>query len=143
MTNKGVELTLSVEPISNRHIRWDILGSSSKNTNKVLRIFQGITTFSIPGSAFIGSLPSIKVGQPYGVIIGGLIPRDSTTGAPLINAGTGVYATTIANQVLSNPNPNYIIGVTNTFKYKTLSLGFTFNFIKGGHAFSLTAASSK
>ena len=143
MTNKGIELTLSVEPISSRNLRWDITGNFTKNTNKVVSIFPGITSFSIPGSAFIGSLPSIKVGQPYGVIIGGLIPRDSTTGARLINAGTGVYATTIANQVLSNPNPNYIIGVTNTFKYKTLSLGFTFNFIKGGQVLSFTAASYK
>jgi TonB-linked SusC/RagA family outer membrane protein len=143
MTNKGIELTLSVEPISTHNIRWDIVGNFSRNVNKVVSIFPGINTFSIPGSAFIGSLPSIKVGQPYGVIIGGLIPRDSATGARLINAGTGVYATTIANQVLSNPNPDYVLGISNTFHYKTFSLGFTFNFIKGGQVLSFTAASYK
>lgn len=143
MTNKGVEITLSVEPVATRNIRWDVIGNFTKNVNKVVSIYPGITTFSIPGSAFIGSIPSIKVGQPYGVIIGGLIPRDSTTGARLINPATGVYATTIANQVLANPNPDYQIGVTNTFHYKTLSLGFTFNFIKGGQILSFTAASYK
>jgi TonB-linked SusC/RagA family outer membrane protein len=143
MTNKGIELTLSVEPISTRNLRWDIVGNFSRNVNKVVSIFPGITSFSVPGSAFIGSIPSIKVGQPYGVIIGGLIPRDSTTGARLINSGTGVYATTIANQILANPNPDYILGVSNTFRYKTLSLGFTFNFIKGGQVLSFTAASYK
>jgi TonB-linked SusC/RagA family outer membrane protein len=143
MTNKGIELTLSIEPISTKNVRWDIIGNFTKNTNKVVSIFPGITSFSIPGSAFIGSIPSIKVGQPYGVIVGGLIPRDSTTGARLINPGTGVYATTIANQILANPNPNYILGITNTVKYKTLSLGFTFNFIKGGQLLSFTAASYK
>jgi TonB-linked SusC/RagA family outer membrane protein len=143
MTNKGIELTLSVEPISTRNVRWDIVGNFSKNTNKVQSIFPGITTFSIPGSAFIGSVPSIKVGQPYGVIIGGLIPRDTATGARLINPGTGVYATTIANQILANPNPNYILGISNTVRWKTLSLGFTFNFIKGGQVLSFTAASYK
>lgn len=143
MTNKGVELTLSVEPISTRNIRWDIVGNFTKNVNKVISIYPGITSFSVPGSAFIGSIPTIKVGQPYGVIVGGLIPRDSTTGARLINSGTGVYATTIANQILANPNPDYILGVSNTFHYKTLSLGFTFNFIKGGQILSFTAASYK
>ncbi|HXB95629.1 MAG TPA: SusC/RagA family TonB-linked outer membrane protein [Puia sp.] len=143
MTNKGIELTLSVEPIATKNVRWDIVGNFTRNINKVVSIFSGITSFSIPGSAFIGSVPSIKVGQPYGVIIGGLIPRDSTTGARLINSGTGVYATTIANQILANPNPDYILGVSNTFHYKTLSLGFTFNFIKGGQVLSFTAASYK
>jgi TonB-linked SusC/RagA family outer membrane protein len=143
MTNKGIEVTLSVEPIATHNFKWDIIGNFSRNVNKVVSIFPGITSFSIPGSAFIGSIPSIKVGQPYGVIIGGLIPRDSATGARLINSGTGVYATTLANQILANPNPDYILGVTNTLRYKTLSLGFTFNFIKGGQILSFTAASYK
>jgi TonB-linked SusC/RagA family outer membrane protein len=143
MTNKGIELTLSIEPVSTHNFRWDIIGNFTRNVNKVVSIFPGITTFSIPGSAFIGSIPSIRVGQPYGVIVGGLIPRDTATGARLINSGTGLYATTIANQVLSNPNPDYILGVSNTFRYKTFSLGFTFNFIKGGQVLSFTAASYK
>jgi outer membrane receptor protein involved in Fe transport len=143
MTNKGIELTLSVEPLATPNFRWDIVGNFTRNVNKVVSIYPGITSFSIPGSAFIGSIPSIKVGHPYGVIIGGLIPRDTATGARIINAGTGVYATTIANQILSNPNPDYILGLSNTFRYKTLSLGFTFNFIKGGQVLSFTAASYK
>ena len=143
MTNKGVELTLSIEPVSTHNFRWDLIGNFTKNVNKVVSIFPGITSFSIPGNAFIGSIPSIKVGQPYGVIVGGLIPRDTATGARIINGGTGVYATTIANQILSNPNPDYILGLSNTFHYKTFSLGFTFNFIKGGQLLSFTAASYK
>jgi TonB-linked SusC/RagA family outer membrane protein len=143
MTNKGVELTVTVTPVLTHDFKWDLTYNFTKIVNKVVSIFPGITSFSIPGSAFIGSIPSIKVGQPYGVIIGGLIPRDSATGARLINSGTGVYATTIANQVLSNPNPEYSMGITNTFRYKSLSLGFTFNFIKGGQVLSFTAASYK
>lgn len=143
MTNKGVELLVTVTPIVTNSFKWDISANFTKIVNKVTSIAPGITSFSIPGNAFIGSIPSIKVGQPYGVIIGGLIPRDSATGARLINPGTGVYATTIANQVLSNPNPDYNFGITNTFKYKSLSLGFTFDFTKGGQILSFTAASYK
>jgi len=143
MTNKGIELLVTVTPIATNSFKWDVSGNFTKIVNKVTSIAPGITSFSIPGSAFIGSIPSIKVGQPYGVIIGGLIPRDSATGARLINPGTGVYATTIANQVLSNPNPDYTLGVTNTFKYKNLALGFTFDFTKGGQILSFTAATYK
>jgi len=143
MTNKGVELLVTVNAVQTKNFRWDVTGNFTKIVNKVTDIATGITSFSIPGSAFTGSIPSIKVGQPYGVIIGGLIPRDSATGARLINPGTGLYATTIANQVLSNPNPEYSMGVTNNFKYKSLTLGFTFDFTKGGQILSFTAASYK
>jgi len=143
MTNKGVELLVTVTPIASPSFKWDISANFTKIVNRVTSIAPGITSFSIPGSAFIGSIPSIKVGQPYGVIIGGLIPRDSATGARLINPNTGVYATTIANQVLSNPNPDYTAGITNTFRYKSFSLGFTFDFVKGGQILSFTAASYK
>ncbi len=143
MTNKGVELLITVTPILTNNFKWDVSGNFTKIVNKVTSIAPGITSFGIPGSAFIGSIPSIRVGQPYGVIVGGLIPRDSASGARLINPGTGVYATTTANQVLSNPNPDYTFGVTNTFKYKSLSLGFTFDFTKGGQILSFTAASYK
>jgi TonB-linked SusC/RagA family outer membrane protein len=143
MTNKGIELMITVTPISSNGFKWDVTGNFTKIVNKVVSISPGVTTLSIPGSAFIGSIPSIRVGQPYGVIIGGLIPRDSATGARLINPSTGVYATTVANQVLSNPNPEYSIGVTNTFKYHGLTLGFTVDFTKGGQILSFTAASYK
>jgi TonB-linked SusC/RagA family outer membrane protein len=143
MTNKGVELMVTVTPISTGKFKWDVTGNFTKIVNKVVSISPGITSLSIPGSAFIGSIPSIRLGQPYGVIVGNLIPRDSATGARLINPGTGVYATGIANQVLSNPNPEYSLGVTNTFKYKGITLGFNFDFTKGGQLLSFTAATYK
>ena len=143
MTNKGVELLVTITPILSRDFKWDLTGNFTKIVNKVVSIAPGVDNFSIPGNAFTGSIPSIKVGQPYGVIIGGVIPRDSATGQRLINPGTGLYATTTPNQVLSNPNPEYSLGVTNMLKYKGLSLGFTFDFTKGGQILSFTAATYK
>lgn len=143
LTNKGVELLVTVTPIATNSFKWDISANFTKIVNKVVSIAPGITTFSIPGSAFIGSIPSIKVGQPYGVIIGNVYPKDSATGLRTINPGTGVYSTPLANQVLSNPNPDYTMGITNTFRYKNFNLGFTFDFTKGGQILSFTAASYK
>ncbi|HEY6901371.1 MAG TPA: TonB-dependent receptor, partial [Puia sp.] len=143
MTNKGVELTISITPVQTNRFKWDVSGNFTKVVNKVVSLTDGITTLSISGSAFTGSIPSIRVGQPYGVIIGNKIPIDSATGARLINAGTGVFATGIANQVLSNPNPLYSLNVTNTFRYHGFTLGFTFDFTKGGQILSFTAATYK
>ena len=142
MTNKGVEALVTVSAISNRNFRWDVSGNFTRIRNKVVNIYPGITSFAIPGSAFTGSIPTIQEGQPYGVIIGGLIPR-SPDGQRIINAGTGVYQSTIANQVLANPNADYQLGFTNNLKVKSFSLSFTFDFIKGGQILSFTAAAYK
>lgn len=139
LTNKGWEALVNISAISTRDFKWDISANYSKVVNKVVSIAPGIDNFAVPGSAFIGSIPSIKVGYPYGVILGGVIPR-SPDGQRLINPATGAYQPTIANQVLSNPNPDYSLGVTNNLRYKGLSLGFTFDFTKGGQILSFTSA---
>lgn len=143
MTNKGVEILLNIGLVKSRNFNWDISGNYTKNVNKVVSIAPGVDNFGIPGSAFIGSIPSIKVGYPYGVIIGGVIPTSPINGQRLINPATGVYQPTIAGQVLSDPNADYKIGVTNNLRFKNFNLGFTFDFTKGGQILSFTAATYK
>ncbi|MBS1509741.1 MAG: SusC/RagA family TonB-linked outer membrane protein [Bacteroidetes bacterium] len=138
MTNKGVELTLNLAPVSTRDFKWDISYNYTRIRNKVISISPGITSFSITGNAFTGSIPSIKVGEPYGVILGGVIPR-SPNGQRIINPATGVYQPTVAGQVLANPNPDYSMGITNNFTYKRINLNFTFDFTKGGQVLSFTS----
>ena len=142
LTNKGVELLVNVNLVNSRNFQWDASGNFTKNVNKVVSIAPGVDNFRIPGSAFIGSFPSIKVGYPYGVVLGGVIPT-SPDGQRLINPATGVFQPTVANQVLSDPNAEYKIGFTNTLKYKSLTLGVTFDFTKGGQILSFTAATYK
>jgi TonB-linked SusC/RagA family outer membrane protein len=142
MTNKGFEALVTVTPVSTRNIRWEVSGNFTKNKNKVVYIFPGVTSFLVPGNYFGGAAPTIKEGSPYGVIVGGLIPR-APDGQRIVAANTGVYQTTILNQVLADPNPEYQMGFTSNLKVKSFSLSFTFDFIKGGQVLSFTAASYK
>jgi hypothetical protein len=139
MTNKGLEALLNVTAVTTTDFRWDVSLNFTKIVNKVTSIAPGVQSFSIPGSAFIGSIPSIKVGYPYGVILGGVIPR-SPDGQRIINPATGTYQPVIANQVLSDPNPDWSGGMTNNLKYKSISLGFTFDYTKGGQILSFSSA---
>jgi TonB-linked SusC/RagA family outer membrane protein len=139
MTNKGIEALLNVSIFSKRNFRWDVSANYTRIRNKVVSIAPGVDNFGIPGSAFTGSIPSIKVGSPYGVILGGVIPK-SPDGQPTINPATGLFQPTIANQVLADPNPDYKIGFTNNLRYKGLTLNFTFDFTKGGQILSFTSA---
>lgn len=142
MTNKGVEALINGVVFSTKDFSWDASLNYTKIVNKVTEIAPGVLSFSIPGNVFTGSIPSIKVGYPYGVILGGVIPR-SPSNERTINPATGVYNTVIANQVLADPNPLYSFGFTNNIKFKAISLNFTFDFTKGGQVLSFTTAAYK
>ncbi len=122
-----------------KNFKWDISSNYTRIRNKVISISPGITSFGINGGAFVGSVPSIQVDQPYGVIIGGVIPQNAE-GKRLINPATGGYQPTIAGQVLANPNADYSIGFTNNISYKSFSLSATCDFTKGGQILSFTSA---
>ncbi len=138
LQNKGVEILLTLSPVVTRNFRWDINTNYTRIRNKVISISPGITSFSITGNAFGGSVPSIKVGEPYGVILGGVIPR-SADGQRIINPATGLYQPTIAGQVLASYQPDYSMGFTNNLRYKNLNLSVTCDFTKGGQILSFTS----
>ncbi len=138
LSNRGTEILLTLVPVSNKNFKWDISFNYTKIRNKVVSIAPGINSFSITGNAFGGSVPSIQVDQPYGVILGGVIPR-TPDGQRIINPNTGLYQTLIAGQVLANPNPDYSMGFTNNLNYKNFNLSVTCDFTKGGQILSFTS----
>lgn len=142
LTNQGIELSVTGAILKARSLSWDVTTNFTRQRNLVKSIAPGVDNSAIPGSAFTGSIPSFKVGYPYGVIIGGTIPR-SPSGERLINPATGTYQPTVAGNVLSDPNPNYQLGIVNNFSYKNFNLDFTFDFTKGGQVLSFTAATYK
>lgn len=140
MTNKGVEALVTISAITGKNFSWDISGNFTRIRNNVVAIKEGITSFQVPGSAFTGTIPTIRVGEAYGVIVGSKFPR-SPQGDLIINPATGVPVTGIAGQVLADPNPDYTFGITNTFKFQNFTLSGLFDFQKGGQIVSLTAGS--
>jgi TonB-linked SusC/RagA family outer membrane protein len=124
MTNKGIELLINAQIINSKNFRWDVSANFTRIRNKVVEILPGVDNFQISGNAFGGVIPSVKVGYPYGVILGGKYQR-SPDGQFLINPATGLFLPAIPSQVISDPNPDFTAGITNTIRYK----GFTFSFL--------------
>jgi TonB-linked SusC/RagA family outer membrane protein len=140
MTNKGVEITVSGTPIKTRNFSWALSGNFSLNRNKIVEIAPGVTSYGITGvTNFSGNIPSIVVGQPYGVIKGGKFTTNAN-GDRLIDSTTGTYAGFVTDQIVANPNRDWIAGLTNTFTYKNFTLSFLLDFKKGGDIESFTIA---
>lgn len=137
MTNKGIEGLVNATLLNTGGgFRWDITANYTRIRNMVEEIIEGVESFPIPGNAFGGITPSIRVGSPYGVIVSTAFPRNEA-GDLLINPATGLFLTPgIPNSVVADPNPDWTAGVTNTFGYKGLSLSVLFDTRQGGDIYS-------
>ena len=137
LDNIGFEGLMNANPVKTSAFRWDITANFTRIKNEVKAIAEGITTSTIIGGGFIGSQPSFRVGQPYGVIIGNALPRvpatdpvtgrandPSIVGKYIINPPSGTFAPGTPNSVIANPNPFWQGGITNTLNYRGVELSF-------------------
>ncbi|MFX1704522.1 SusC/RagA family TonB-linked outer membrane protein [Chitinophaga sp. CC14] len=136
-TNKGVELGLTVVPLqSNNGLNWDISANFTRNRN-IIRDLGGYERFSYGGTNGTSSVH--VVGQPYGLIQGTAYARDNE-GNVLIDPNTGKPLISGALKAIGNPNPDFMVGITNTFRFRSFSLNILFDWKQGGQLYSRTVA---
>jgi TonB-linked SusC/RagA family outer membrane protein len=139
MTNKGWEGVLNATVLKLGDFTWDISANFTRIRNKVVEITEDEIVdenSAIPGNSnFIGMIPSIWEGQPYGVIVGTGMAR-TPDGELLVNPATGLYATGVAGKIIADPNPDWLMGVTNTFSWKGIVLNALFDTRQGGQTLS-------
>jgi TonB-linked SusC/RagA family outer membrane protein len=137
MTNKGFELTVSGTPIKTKNFNWNVSGNFSFNRNKVTKLAPGINSYSYGGISFSGLIPTIAVGEPYGIIRGGKFVTNEY-GQRLIDSTTGFYLNYITDQTVLDPNRDWIAGLTNSFNYKNFTLSVLVDHKQGGQFESFT-----
>ncbi|RYY26379.1 MAG: TonB-dependent receptor, partial [Sphingobacteriaceae bacterium] len=134
-TNKGIEIALNLSPIRNpKGFNWDISTVFTRNRN-VINDLGGYPQFVYGGANGTSSVHI--VGQPYGLIYGTAYAR-SDAGEILIDPNTGKPLVSGALKAIGNPNPDFILGLTNTFTYKNFTLSALFDWKKGGKLYSNT-----
>jgi TonB-linked SusC/RagA family outer membrane protein len=138
--NKGIEISAYVTPIKVQDFSWTLNVNFARNRNKVISLYgegaNRVTNVQIAAPQGGVSLNAAE-GQPFGVIRGTDFVYHEGTGEKVVKAN-GIYAATASSaMIIGNPNPDWIGGVSNTFKYKTLSLSFLLDIRKGGDIWSL------
>ena len=137
ITNKGWEALLNVTPVSlDNGFRWDLTVNWSKNVNEVVALAPGLDTYVLGSAPFQSGNIVAEVGKAYGTITGFGFARDAS-GNKLIDAD-GFYMKTEELVDLGTILPDWIGGISNTFSYGGLSLGFLVDAQKGGSLFSVS-----
>jgi TonB-linked SusC/RagA family outer membrane protein len=140
LDNNGIEVGLSLSPIrSENGFNWDIYTTFTRNRNIVKELAPGLEEIEIQGLFGGGATPVLRPGLPYGVIRGTVAARDAE-GNLLIDPANGQLISAPAPAIIGDPNPDFLLGLTNTFSWKGFLLNVVIDYRHGGDLYTDTNA---
>jgi len=134
--NKGVEVSAFVVPVKTSNFSWTLNLNWSRNQSKVLSLFENVSNIELNAASLSGGVTyNAAIGQPYGVIRGTNFVF--VNGQKVVNADGYYQVTPRADEIIGDPNPDWMGGISNTFKYKRVALNFLIDIRKGGDLWTL------
>ncbi len=135
IVNKGIELSVYGTPVQTRDFSWTMNVNFTRNRNKVESLFEGSSNLLL--ATFQGGVSiNATLGQPYGTLRGSNFVYHASGQRQILANGRFQQSTT-ANEVIGNPNPDWIGGLNNSLKYKNFGLSWLIDVRQGGDLFSL------
>jgi TonB-linked SusC/RagA family outer membrane protein len=146
--NYGVEAILTLSPVKKEKFTWDAYVNFSTNRSEVVELTDGLTNYVMASrSVSVEARVGERMGDLYG--IGFARVQSTDPNAPYYDAkgtytGQMVYSANgrpiaTSNLIkLGNYNPDFMVGIGNSFNYRGVRLSFLFDIRKGGELFSLT-----
>lgn len=137
--NRGVELSLRGSPVRRPGLAWDVLANFDKHHGETLTLPNALPESYVSdtwlfGNVRNGTAPGLSTESLTGLFYlrnnQGKLLIDPTTGLPL-------RSTTFIDAGYDR-TPKYTIGVTNTVRYKKLSLSALVDIRRGGDIFNAT-----
>ncbi|MFV0419008.1 MAG: SusC/RagA family TonB-linked outer membrane protein [Dysgonomonas sp.] len=133
INNKGVEVTLTANPVRQKDLDWNITANFSKNSNKIIRLSEAVNTLQLSNT--LVSLVA-KEGESYGQIMGYDFVY-AADGQKVVNSD-GVYMRTDQFVPLGSVLPDFLWSLQNQLRYKDFTFGFLIDSRVGGSFFSQT-----
>lgn len=128
ISNKGWEIIGDVSPVRGNNFNWDITVNFTAMENTVEELAEGVDNIFLAG--FTSTQSVVIPGQPFGSIWGDGFQR--TDDGTLIIDANGWPLASPEKQILGDPNPDWTMGVRNTFSFKGVTLSALLDFRQGG-----------
>jgi TonB-linked SusC/RagA family outer membrane protein len=138
--NQGLEVTINATPILGQNVSWDIQTNFEAARGEVLALPNELPEAYVSdtwlfGNVRNGSGPGMSTRSLTGLFYlrnnEGKLLIDPTTGLPLRSPSLFIDAG-------YDRQPDFLIGITNTVRYKRASLSFLIDIRKGGDVFNAT-----
>jgi TonB-linked SusC/RagA family outer membrane protein len=137
--NEGMEISLRGTPITNPDFSWDVLANFGKARGKVLALPAALPESYVSDTWLYGNVRNGTGPGLSTMSLTGMFYLRNKNGDLLIEPTTGlpVRSSTFIDAGYDR-QPDFTIGLTNTFRYKRLGLDFLLDIRKGGDVFNAT-----
>jgi TonB-linked SusC/RagA family outer membrane protein len=146
LRNEGAEIGLTLVPVNSGTVQWTFTTSFQKNLVRVTNLPSFVSPFN-PSAGNANSMrPQIVNGQkatlawgnvPYYVNTDGSL-SEAPIGARLIPLPAGVGSIVTRDTIIGDINPDFQMFFNNSVTFKSLTLGFTLDWRKGGLVYNFT-----
>ncbi|MBL7696818.1 MAG: SusC/RagA family TonB-linked outer membrane protein [Chitinophagaceae bacterium] len=137
--NSGVELMLNATPVMQpQGLTWDVGVNFAKNKSKVLEILPGIDQVQLDANFNDFLIPVAKVGGAFGDLYAFGWKRNAS--GDFLVAADGRPQRTDEVIKVGNYNPDFTLGITNSFTYQNFDFSFLVDGRFGGEMISASDA---
>jgi hypothetical protein len=117
-----------------------VSGNFSKYKTTIDELFGDVTEIELR-PLFGGQIaPVLRIGEEYGVFRGRVSARDAN-GNLLIDPNNGQIINSDQEAIIGNPNPDFMLGIVNSFTWKNFNLSAVLDWRQGGDLYSETVNS--
>lgn len=146
--NWGIEAILNINGIKTKDFNWNTDINFSTNRSKVVELSDGLTNYVMANRRVtVEARVGERMGDLYG--IGFARVQNTDPNAPYYDAkgdyvgqmvfdANGRPVRTTNRIKLGNYNPDWLMGISNKFSYKSFNLSFLFDIRSGGELYSET-----
>ena len=134
LENKGFEIDLGLSPVRTKSFRWDLKASYTTYKTVVKSLQNGLKSINLQSNGAVGVFA--EVGEEFPLIKGTTFVRDAN-GNYIVDTDFGnLPQRSTEFTKLGKANPDYIVGLTNTFEYKGFRLAVVADYRTGGSTYS-------
>jgi TonB-linked SusC/RagA family outer membrane protein len=135
ITNKGIELMVSVVPVRTGNFEWKLNWNYTKNNNKLVELVEGLDQIDLGGTGAVGFVG--RPGEPLALFEGD--GPEFTEDGKIVVTSTGLPVTSTTRKIYGNSQYDYIMGAGTSVSYKGFSMNVLFDIRQGGLMYSRTA----
>lgn len=147
LENKGVEIAAGITPIRTKDWQWDVNATFTKNKSKVLDLWSDVngnevTEYNI--YTWRGIEYKMRVGEQIGTFQVPSVARVTDKNSPyygyaIVNNNGFLTQSTTEKEVIGSSQPDFILGLNTSLKYKNWGFTIVGDWHKGGWMASNTS----
>lgn len=141
LQNTGIEILLRGTPIQSTNFTWDASVNFTKTNSKLTKLPEGVTEYYNSDTWLYGNVRNgARLGGPLTTLTAISEYQYNDKGQLLISPSSGLPLTTSFTSwpVAGDRNPDFKMGISNSFSYKGFNLNFLFDIKKGGDVYNAT-----